>query len=78
MLFKNNRTGKIVEFIERLTEKIGELSSDDRMYFKTHTLTENYCDAGQWEADYEPLGEGSLCPCCGMPIIDKGNNSKAE
>lgn len=65
MLFKNKRTGEVVEFISREAERFDGLSKDDRVYFKECKLAEKYCCAYQWETEYEPLGEGSLCPCCG-------------
>lgn len=72
MLFKNKRTGEIVEFISRDVERLDGPSENDRVNFKECTPVEKYCYAYQWETEYEPLGEGSLCPCCGTPILDKG------
>lgn len=75
MLFKNKRTGQIVKFLSREVERPNEPSENDRVYFKEYVPVEKYCYAYQWAADYEPLGEGDLCPCCGALILDKGDNS---
>lgn len=75
MLFKNKHTGQVVEFLSQEFERPNEPGENDRVYFKEYTPAEKYCYAYQWTADYEPLGEGGLCPCCGMPILDKGGKS---
>lgn len=71
MLFKNKRTGEIVEFISREAERLDGPSENDRVYFKKYEPVERYCYAYQWDTEYEPLGEGSLCPCCGR-IVPNG------
>lgn len=60
MLYRNKRTGEIVEFTERICERNGELSDSDRVYFKHYEIKEHYVFADAWKTQFERIGEGTL------------------
>lgn len=72
MLYKNKTPygARIIDVTSRTPEKEGKISSEDRINYLTYEKQERYMYAHQLESDYEPIGEGCLCPHCGTLLID--------